>query len=342
MKKLAYLIIALSVLNNLVACQSIQENLIEQTQKTSIQSTLKTDVYPFDTQKDFFPMYDKSTWKYDITDQNKKTIGTITKSIDSNNNESTEVDKKNNYYIISIKKLQTVDTKEKGEFEILRRKGSQLSFGKYDLPLYYPEGSVKTPSKDAYNPYNFRPFIDFSKASKLETIKVKAGTFQCIKTEFTVNMDKYTMWFAKDVGEVKRIKEQSYFNTYTYELSEYTNQVKAFVLKKEVLDMNSLSQNLKDKANLVKKEYLKLNNLPENLFESSNFLGFSAIYVSYDNIKDVFDISYISKSPLGKDNIRLSVSLDKDSNIKSISTLNENNEKSVYKGNFVDKLPTLI
>lgn len=287
-------------------------------------------------------MYDKSSWKYDITDQNKKVLGTVTRQIDSDNADSTEIDKKNNYYTISIKRVQTVDIKEKGEFEMLRRKGTQLSFGKYDLPLYYPEGSVKTPSKDSYNPYNFRPFIDFSKDNKLETIKVKAGTFQCIKTEFTVNMDKYTMWFAKDVGEVKRIKEQNYFNTYTYELSEYNNTAKVFVLKKEVLDIKSVPTSLKEKADLVKKEYLKINNLPENLFESNNFLGFVAIYVSHDNIKDIYDISYISKSPLGKDNIKLSVSMDKDSNIKNLSTLNENNEKSVYKGNFVDKLPTLI
>lgn len=340
MKKLGKFILASSTLFNIFACQNTVVSSDNLEQQSQIQSNLKADVYPFDVKKDFYPLYEGSNWKYEIFDKNKKLLGTSTKSVNSNSLDSIESDKKNNYFIISMKKDQNVNTNEKSEFEQIRRQGNKLAFGRYDNPLYYPSGSEKITK--AFDPYLFRPFVDFAANNKTETIKVKAGTFQCVKTEFTINLDAFTIWYAKDIGEIKRIKESSYGNYFNYELSEYNLPSKNFVIKKDSLSLDKIPTNIKYKAELAKKEYLKINQLPEGLFDSSSFLGFATAYVSHDNIKNLYDISYVSKSLAGKDNVRLQLSLDHESNIKNMSTLNENNEKSTYKGTVVDKIPTTL
>ncbi|MFN8674195.1 MAG: hypothetical protein U0457_19195 [Candidatus Sericytochromatia bacterium] len=339
MKKLVSLF-TLSVFSiSVLACQNSQ-NINNLEKNTEIQSSIKKDsAYPFDSKSDYYPLYEGSSWKYEVFDKSKKSIGLTTRTINSNNSDSIEFDKKNNYFIVSNKREQNFTTNEKTEFEQIRRKGNQLAFGKYDSPVYYPSNEK---SSKAFNPNDFRPFIDFSKNNKTETIKVKAGTFECIKAEFTINLDAYTIWYAKNIGEVKRIRESNYTSYYSYELSEYNQGAKNFVIKKEALDFNSLPDIIKTKAELAKKEYLKMNNLPEKLFDSSSFLGFISTNVSHDNLKNLYDISFISKSLTKKDNVRLLVSFDHEANIKNMSTLNENNEKSTYNGSVVDKIPTLL
>jgi hypothetical protein len=329
----------------LVACGTdIQRNLAPVEPTIISAESTKDTIYPFETQKDFFPLYNTSTWKYDIyNEKDNKFITSLTKTLDVANEDSLDHDKTNNYFVVSLKKsyANPLAFKDKEPYEYFRRRDNQLAYGKLDNLAYYP-GNVKTNAKrGSYDPYLFRPFSAFP-TSKLETVTVKAGTFQCVKSEFTLGLDSYTIWYAKGIGEVKRIRDTSGFYTYRYELSEFNNSNKQFLLSKEVISISDLPSTIKEKTALIKNEYLKINELPANLFDlkPSNSI-FVDVRVLKHNREGVYEVVYINKSLVSKDNVNFSVLVGQDTTVKNISAFGENQSKPVYNGKIVDKLPSL-
>lgn len=335
MKKTLSLILPSIVLSIVTACSNQQIIQTDVNELTTISSSnsLKTSAYPFDVNKDFFPLYDQSFWKYEVFDSKNKLVSTLTKTLNATSNESSiELDNKNKYYVTIMKKeYSNQEVKDKTTYEYLRRRDNQLAYGKFDNLTYYPS------SNKSFDPYDFRPFIKFE-SNKLETVKVKAGSFQCLKTEFTLGMDKYTIWYAKGVGEVKRVKE-GYFDSYTYSLSEYSNTSKQFVIRKENLDFNKLPKNIIEKCESVKSSYLKINQLPADLFESKVLVPKTAYN---DFVKNVFEITYSNRGISLKEVVTLKVLVDKDGNIKDMLVSGDGVEKPTYNGKLVDKLPTLL
>ena len=342
MKRLNTVLLSSVFILSLVACGTNTSNLPSSDRVNSLSVNTKDSVYPFELQKDFFPLYNASTWKYDIYDKDNKLVTNVTKTLDVNNEDSLDFDKKNNYYVVSLKKTYANPTaiKDKDPFEYFRRRDNQLAYGKMDNLYYYP-GKAKA-EKGSYDPYLFRPFSTFP-TSKLETVTVKAGTFQCVKSEFSIApLDKYTIWYAKGVGEVKRIYDRSGFSTFRFELTEFSNTEKQFLLKKEIISLKELPASLTSKTNMVKNEYLKINELPLDLFEiQSSSSIYTDIIVFHDNSKNTFDINFVNKSLISKDNINLHVSLSSDAGVKNISVFGENQGKPIYKGKVVDKLPVI-
>lgn len=335
MKKELSLILSTVILSAVTACGVTQQNTpidISNVSSTS-SSSIKETTYPFDVNKDFFPLYNQSYWKYEVFDSKNKLISTLTKTLDATNNESSiEIDNKNKYYVTVMKKeYSNTEVKDKATYEYIRRKDNQLAFGKFDNLTYYP-------SKGSFDPYAFRPYIKFE-SNKLETVKVKAGSFQCLKTEFTLGMDKYTIWYAKGIGEVKRVKEE-YFNSYTYALSEYSNSTaKQFVIRKENIDFDKLPKNVVEKAESAKVSYLKINQLPSDLFETKVLTP----KVAYnDFVKNAYEINYSNRGISLKEVLTLKVLVDKDGNIKDMVVTGDGAEKPTYNGKLVDKLPTLL
>jgi hypothetical protein len=344
MKRLTPLILASVLMLSLVACGTdIQRNLAPAEQTNTFAENTKDTVYPFDIQKDFFPLYNPTSWKYEIYDQKtNKYITSLTKTLDVNNENSLDLDNKNNYFVVSLKKSYATPGvfKDKEPYEYFRRRDNQLAYDRTDNLAYYP-GKTKTSSRSGYDPYQFRPFSNFA-ANKLETVTVKAGTFQCLKSEFTLGLDSYTIWFAKGVGEVKRIRDTSGFYTYRYELSEFNNSNKQFVLSKEFITISDLPATVKEKASFIKNEYLKINELPADLFDGKPSSSiFVDIRVLRHNRENSYEIVYVNKSLISKDNVNFTVLLANDMTIKNMAAFGENQEKPVYKGKIVDKLPTL-
>jgi len=307
-----------------------------------LSSQSKSDLYPFDINKDFFPLYENSYWKYDIYDSSKNLLSTLTKILTYQKGESITLDSRNKYYISSFYKSYSnpQSVKDKDGFDFIRRRENKLAFGKVDSINYYPQG-IKNNSLIDLNA--FRPFINFDK-SKTEKITVKAGTFDCVKARFDiVPLDSYTVWYAKGIGEIKRVRDGSGIYNFTYELSEYSLGEKKFFIKNEKMDFNSLPKTLIEKANLMKNDYIKLNQLPENLFDiKSDSSIFVDKYAIKDNVTKNYEIYFQNKSLNSKDNINLLINVDLEFNIKSISVNGENNNKPTYKGKIVDKLPTLV
>ncbi|GIW21244.1 MAG: hypothetical protein KatS3mg068_0251 [Candidatus Sericytochromatia bacterium] len=191
-------------------------------------------------------------------------VSTLTKTLSYQKGESITLDNRNKYYISSFYKSYSNSSavKDKDGFDFIRRQDNKLAFGKVDSINYYPQG-IKNNSLIDLNA--FRPFINFDKA-KTEKITVKAGTFDCIKARFDIApLDAYTIWYAKGIGEVKRIRDGSGIYTFTYELTEYSLGEKKFFIKDEKMDISSLPKTLVEKANAIKLEYIKLNQLPEKL-----------------------------------------------------------------------------
>ena len=308
-----------------------QNNLV-----TAQSSNLKDSVYPFEVKKDFLPLYNQTQWTYDIFDKDNKFITSVTKSLDVSNENSLELDSKDNYYVVALKKTYSNPdiAKDSEPFEFIRRRDNQLAYGRLDDITYYPEGGRSTRS---YDPHQFRPYANFT--NKLESITVKAGTFQCVKSEFTLKLDKYTIWYAQGIGEVKRIKE-GYFSSFRYELSKYDSISKVFVLNKEIIALKDVSTSIINKANEFKNQYLQLNKLPANLFDiKSSSSSISDIRIIRDNYKKVYEITYVTKND--KDNVSLLVSLDNSNSVTNLSVSSDNNGKPIYQGKIVDKLPTL-
>src|SRR5438128_1029574 len=73
---------------------------VEQVQSQNV----KASIYPFDVQKDFFPLYNTSNWKYDVFDKDNKLVTTLNKTLDVTNEFSLDHDIKNNYYVTALKK----------------------------------------------------------------------------------------------------------------------------------------------------------------------------------------------------------------------------------------------
>lgn len=342
MKKLSTMFVSSLILLAVSGCSSsVTSPQINLEQAVNAQSTqTKADIYPFEVNKDFFPLYNATQWKYDVYDKSNKLVTTMTKVLDVSNEKSLEVDKPNNFYLVALKQsFSNSEIKITEPYEYIRRRNNQLAYGKVDDITYYPDKQKSNPNK-AYNPYEFRAFSDFS-SSKLETIKVKAGTFQCIKSEFTLKLDKYTIWYAKGVGEVKRLKE-GYFNGYRYELSEYNNTVKQFVLNREAMTVKDLPADIQTKSNAVKDQFLKLNSLPADVFSVKTSASiFVENKVVKDNYKKNYEISYINKSLSNKDNITLIVNISTDGTIKDVYVSDDNNGKPTYQGKVVDKLPLI-
>ncbi len=342
MKKLSKMFVSSLILLSFSSCSSsVNTTDVINNQNVNIQTNqTKEDIYPFELNEDFFPLYNATQWKYDIFDtKTNKLVTTLTKTLDASNESSLEHDKKNNYYLIGLKKSYSTDVKDTEAFEFIRRRANQLAFGKIDDLTYYPDKQKDNISK-TYNPYDFRAFSDFS-SSKLETVKVKAGTFQCIKSEFTLKLDKYTIWYAKGIGEVKRIK-QGYFNGFRFELSEYNNTAKQFVLSKQTISLRDLSTDIQAKANAVKDQFLKLNGLPNDIFllkSSSTILIENRVLK--DNYKKTYQIHYVNKSLASKENVTLVVYMSFDGSVKHIIVAGEENAKPIYQGKIVDKLPLI-
>lgn len=343
MKKLEKIFVSSIILFTINACSNTTSpNLIDnQAQTVNAQSETRDSVYPFEVTKDFYPLYNTTQWKYDVFDsKSNKLVTSVTKTLDVSNENSLELDKKNNYYLVALKKSYSdASIKDPEAYEFIRRRNNQLAFGKLDDLTYYPEKQKAYPSK-TYNAYDFRPYSDFS-SSKLETVKVKAGTFQCLKSEFTLKLDKYTIWYAKGVGEVKRLKE-GYFNGYRYELSEYSNAAKQFVLNKEVIGVKDLATDLQNKANAIRDEFIKINNLPSDLFsmKTNNTISVENKVVK-DNYKKNFEISYINRSLSSKDNVTLVINAGTDGMIRNVAVIGDNNGKPTYQGKVTDKLPLI-
>ncbi|MFN8577934.1 MAG: hypothetical protein U0354_13870, partial [Candidatus Sericytochromatia bacterium] len=330
-----------SVLLVVSACSSTTSpDLLNQEQIINAQSQSKDSIYPFDINKDFYPLYNSTQWKYDVyTTENNKLITSMTKTLDVSNEASLELDKKNNYYIVALKKSYSdPNIKDPQTYEFIRRRNNQLAFGKFDDLTYYPS-KQNSISKD-FDPYNFRAYSDFN-SGKLETVKVKAGTFQCIKSEFTLKMDTYTIWYAKGVGEVKRIK-QGYTNGFRYELSEYNSSAKQFVLAKETMTLKDLPSDLQTKVNTLKDEFIKINELPNDLFtmKTSNTI-FVENKVVKDNYKKQYEISFTNRSLSSKDNVTLIIDCLIDGTVKNVTVVGENNTKATYKGKTIEKLPLI-
>jgi hypothetical protein len=279
-------------------------------------------------------------WKYDVYDtKSNKFITSVTKTLDVSNESSLEVDKKNNYYLVALKKSYSDPSiKDPETYEFIRRRNNQLAFGKLDDITYYPD--KQNSISKGFNAYEFRPYSDFS-STKLESVKVKAGTFQCIKSEFTLKLNKYTIWYAKGVGEVKRIKE-GYLNGFRYELSEYNNAAKQFVLAKEVVTLKDLPTELQTKVNTLKDDFIKINDLPNDLFTiKSNNTIFVENKVTKNNYKKMYEISFINKSLASKDNVNLNIDASIDGKIVNVNVVGENSDKATYKGKTIEKLPLI-
>lgn len=323
----------------LISCSDLNISYNNE-QITSFQ--LRNDLYPFDINKDFFPLYENSYWKYDVYDSSKNLVSTLTKTLSYQKGESITLDNRNKYYISSFYKSYSNSSavKDKDGFDFIRRQDNKLAFGKVDSINYYPQG-IKNNSLIDLNA--FRPFINFDKA-KTEKITVKAGTFDCIKARFDIApLDAYTIWYAKGIGEVKRIRDGSGIYTFTYELTEYSLGEKKFFIKDEKMDISSLPKTLVEKANAIKLEYIKLNQLPENLFDvKSDSYVFVDKYAIKNNITKSYQVYFQNKSFNSKDDINLVLNFDLDFNIKNISVNGENNSKAIYKGKIVDKLPSIV
>jgi len=340
MKRLGLTLLSSLILLGINGCQTFT-NPTDPSKISSYRVDKKDTVYPFDNQKDFFPLYNTSSWNYEVYDQEKKLVTTLTKTLDVQNENSLDFDKKNNYYIVSLKKnYANQQIKDREPFEYLRRRENQIAYGKYDqLGLYLD----KKNDSNAYDPYKFRAFVDFQKA-KTEKITVKAGTFDCLKAEFAIApLDKYTIWYAKGIGEVKRIVDSSGFRSYTYELSSY-NLSAQFMLRREYLTNDRLPENILKLADEVKSNYLTLNELPKDLFErKSNNTIFVEKNIAIDNYKKVYELSFINRSLVSKDNINLTLVLNvADNAIQNLSVTGQNKAKPIYNGKIVDKLPTII
>lgn len=303
--------------------------------------THKNSAYPFDTQKDFFPLYNASSWSYDVYDKEKKLVTTLTKTLDVMNENSLDMDKKNNYYVVALKKTYSnPEVKDKEPYEFLRRRDTQIAYGKYDNIGYYPDNRKNV--TNGFDPNAFRPFINFQKA-KTEKITVKAGTFDCLKAEFSIApLDKYTIWYAKGIGEVKRIVDSSGFRSYTYELSSY-NLSSQFMLRREYLTSDKAPEAVMNLADLIKTDYLTLNELPKDLFErkSGNTL-FVEKTIAIDNYKKVYEINFVNRSLVSKDNVNLTIVLNAhDNRVQNLLVTGHNNSKPQYNGKVVDKLPSI-
>lgn len=341
MKKLGKLI-AVSCLLVINACSGVTSpnNYTTQDQTVTAQAQSKDSVYPFEVNKDFYPLYNSTSWKYDVYDvKSNKLITSVKKTLDVSNEASLELDKKNNYYVVALKKSYSDPTiKDPEVYEFIRRRNNQLAFGKLDDLTYYPE---KQKSSNAFNPLDFRAFVDFG-SKKTETVKVKAGTFECIKTEFTLKMDKYTIWYAKGVGEVKRLKE-GYFNGFKYELSEYSNAAKQFVLTKEVLPLTEVPTKIIEKINVIKNDFIKVNELPNDIFTMKNTSIFVDIKALKDNNKKIYEITFTNRGLSSKDNVNLIITTSLEGSVLNVMITGENNSlKATYKGKVIDKLPLII
>lgn len=337
MKKLGKLL-AISCLLVINACSAVTNTNLDIIQDQNVTAQSKSSLYPFDINKDFYPLYNSTNWKYDVYDsKSNKFITSVTKTLDVANESSLELDKKNNYYLVALKKSYSDPSiKDPETYEFIRRRNNQLAFGKLDDLTYYPEQK----SKNGFNPLEFRPFVNFD-SKKLETVKVKAGTFQCIKTEFTLKMDKYTIWYAKGVGEVKRLKE-GYFNGFRYELSEHNNSAQQFVLTRELLSLNEVPAKIVEKVNTIKNDFIKLNELPSDVFTIKNTSIFVENRVVKDNNKKLFHITFTNKGLSSKDNINLIIDTSFEGSIMNVMIEGENNStKATYKGKVIDKLPLI-
>jgi len=307
---------------------------------SSIQS--KSNVYPFDINKDFFPLYEDSYWKYNIYDNSGNLVNTLTKTLSSSKGESITLDNINKYYITSFHKTYSNNAssvKDKEGFDYIRRQNNKLAFGKFDSINYYPQG-IKPNNLIDLNA--FRPFIDFDK-SKTEKVTVKAGTFDCIKAKFDIApLDSYTIWYAKGIGEVKRIRDGSGIYKFTYELIKYSLGNKQFFVRNEKMNFNNISKTLIEKANNIKNDYIKLNQLPSDLFDVKNDSSVLVDkYVIKNNVNDTYEIYFQNKSVFSKNDINLVITFDLEFNIKDILVSGENNSKPIYKGKIVDKIPSL-
>lgn len=325
----------------LISCSNFNQVEVNNVSEEIISSQSKSDIYPFDVNKDFFPLYESSYWKYDVYDNAKNLVSTLTKTLSSQKGESITLDSRNKYYVTSFHKTYSnaSSVKDKDGFDFIRRQDNKLAFGRVDSINYYPQG-VKTNSLIDLSA--FRPFISFDK-TKTEKITVKAGTFDCVKARFDIApLDAYTIWYAKGIGEIKRIRDGSGMYTYTYELSEYSLGSKQFFVRTEKMNFNDLSKTLIEKANIMKTDYIKLNQLPENLFDIKPSSSISVDkYAIKNNVNKTYEVYFQNKSIMSKDDVNLVISFDLDFNVKNISVNGENNSKAVYKGKIVDKLPTL-
>ena len=342
MKRTLSVLLASLSLISLVGCNVESSNILLPDNNISALST-KDSAYPFDVNKDFFPLYNQTFWKYDVFNDKNQVISTLTKTLDVSNENSVELDNENKYYVVGFKNEYSNPAAIKDTtYDYFRRKDNQVAYGKTDNLTYYPDPKSKNVAvNSSYDPYQFRPFVIFNNP-KLEQVKVKAGTFQCVKSEFTLGLDKYIIWHAKGIGEVKRIKE-SLKGTFRFELSEYNNTVKQFAIRKETLEFKNLPANISSKAIQMKADYLRVNQLPENLFEG---VSSSSILIqktaTFDHYTKTYEIRFINKSIISKNNVNLLISSDKEGNIKGVNAFGENNDKPMYNGKVVDKLPAII